>query len=326
VTIMNSLMNTLGKFLIGAVRFALKSMQILLSSFALLAFVWLVRDIYVHGYDEFPARIAEGLGRANDKLMSECKYPTEMNIWRRDYDKEIRACTDLLTHTDDIKRSRREMAEVFYHRGEAYDAKVRTFQMGCTIISESGVPFLSGKLCEPQEQEALLRLAMNDYSQGIFLDRDNESANDEGRSYHSRSRIEFKFKDLDSALQDANKAVELGRLGLFFRVLEYAGVAHNYAFDGQNWSYHSNRGDIYQAKGDCTNAINDYTEAMNRVGWKDTSTYFNRAKCYAKLGNFDMAKADISTIKSISEKDYELFSGLALKLAEFQPIAASLKN
>ncbi|SEV81714.1 TPR repeat-containing protein [Prevotella sp. khp7] len=100
----------------------------------------------------------------------------------------------------------------------------------------------------------------------------------------------MRLKDLDEALKDANKSIELG---------------------GEFYSYVT-RGEIFMAMNNYIDAINDFTQAIS-YNPNSIETLEYRAKCYRKLAETEQdpakkadliakAKADEKIVKSLKKK------------------------
>jgi protein O-mannosyl-transferase len=90
------------------------------------------------------------------------------------------------------------------------------------------------------------------------------------RSYNNRGIDQMNRGDLDQAIEDYNKAIEI----------------HPDSPLGYN-----NRGDAYLNQGDFEQAISDYTRAME-LDPRFVEAYYNRGTAYLKLGEFPQALAD----------------------------------
>ncbi len=77
--------------------------------------------------------------------------------------------------------------------------------------------------------------------------------------------------DLDKALEDANRAIELAP---------------------DNSSVFVDRGRVHSFRGETNDAITDFTQAL-KIYDQDELAYINRGTAYTRIGKFDLARADL---------------------------------
>ena len=106
-----------------------------------------------------------------------------------------------------------------------------------------------------------------------LIQANQETTNDLANAYYNRGIAYRDKKDLDSALQDLDKALQL-----------------NPNFP----SALNSRGNTYADKGENDRAIADYTEAI-RQDPNHALAYYNRGNTYDTEGKYDLAIADYNT-------------------------------
>lgn len=126
-------------------------------------------------------------------------------------------------------------------------------------------------------------------------------------AYYYRGGVYYYRGDLDQALSEVNKAIELDPdyarayrgLGTIYRALgdlEQAEAAYTRGLEREIDSenrviLYTNRGQVYADKGDLESALSDFNEAL-RLDPTNARGYASRCKMYRLKGELDMALAD----------------------------------
>ena len=105
------------------------------------------------------------------------------------------------------------------------------------------------------------------------------------QAYHYRGIARFRMLDLDGALQDYNRALELGRnLQIDLSAAKALGLNSS--------ALYFNRGAVFQKKGDYESAIADYTETI-RIDPSSAKAYYNRGIAKLSLSQGQEAASDL---------------------------------
>jgi len=127
-------------------------------------------------------------------------------------------------------------------------------------------------IAEVYNNRGILRKEMNDLD-GALQDYNKAiELNPNDAAYYNRGILKKDMNDLDGALQDYNKAIELNP---------------NYAMA------YNNRGNLRSDMNDNEGALQDYNKAIE-LAPNDASKYNNRADLYLKMNDFDKALADVN--------------------------------
>ncbi|MEN2981405.1 MAG: tetratricopeptide repeat protein [Thermus sp.] len=137
--------------------------------------------------------------------------------------------------------------------------------------------------------------------------------------YSERGLYYLLSHDLDQALEDLNRAIELRskEAGLYVNRgaayvnkgdLDRAIADYNRAIelDPRNVEAHVNRGNAYAEKGDLDRAIADYNRAIE-LNPERTEAYYNRGEAYFVKGDFGRAIADFSRVIELDPEDAEAY-------------------
>jgi TonB family protein len=150
--------------------------------------------------------------------------------------------------------------------------------------------------------------ALKDLDYAITLQPNN------GDYYLTRARIQDRLDNIDRAMADATKALELissevGRsMALAFRAglhkkeskLPEAIKDYDEAVKlAPDFAYHyANRGDVYVELKDYQKAIADYTEAI-RLDPRNEFFFSDRAEAYRAIGQVELAEQDEAAVKNL---------------------------
>ena len=104
-------------------------------------------------------------------------------------------------------------------------------------------------------------------------------------AYHYRGIARFRMEDLDGALADYNRALELG-------THLQTDIATAKALGLNASALYFNRAVVFQKKGDNESAIADYTETI-RIDPASAKAYYNRAVAKMALSQWDDASSDL---------------------------------
>ena len=144
--------------------------------------------------------------------------------------------------------------------------------------------------------------------------------------YESRARLKFELNDLDGAVADMDKAIQINpkgdhlyRVRSKFYILQkkddkaLADLNKSIACqDKDQESTYRCRGDLYLRLKKYDLAVKDYTAAINCSAKKkdDRSMeldYSGRAKAYEKLGKMDLAAADRKKVQAVVKDGWGAF-------------------
>ncbi len=104
-------------------------------------------------------------------------------------------------------------------------------------------------------------------------------------AYHYRGIARFRMNDFDGALEDYNKALQLGQN------IELD-VATAKEFGLNSSALYFNRGVVMQKKGDLQQAVQDYSQAIN-IDPSSAKAYYNRAIAKMALSQAEEALKDL---------------------------------
>ena len=122
------------------------------------------------------------------------------------------------------------------------------------------------------EEDQRWEKARDEYSQLIKV---GKTSKDQARAFYSRARTQSRLGQLDQALSDADKAIELD-----------ATPAH-----------YSARAGIRLQKADPARAIEDYTKALGLLAKEHGVGLVSRAEAYRENKQLDLALADLRTAR-----------------------------
>ena len=119
---------------------------------------------------------------------------------------------------------------------------------------------------------------MDDLNKAIELVENDEDSNKENNNdlyiyYTYRGEAYLNIKDTDKAKENFKKAIHLDP--------EHASGAYR------------NIGNLYLKEKNYNRAIENYTKAV-QIDYSDGEAYFNRGKCYKKIGNKQRSKSDFN--------------------------------
>ena len=170
---------------------------------------------------------------------------------------------------------------------------------GMSIVASNGIAQTTARdYCNrgvARQKKGDLDGALADYSRAIELSPQNATA------YNNRGLAEITKGDLDGALADYDRALQISP---------------------RNFEIRTNRGVVRQRKGDLDGALADYDIAIKL--WKTyVPAYRNRAKLKMAKNDLDGALADCTFMLAINPKDASAYYDRALiKTAKGDPDAA----
>lgn len=177
----------------------------------------------------------------------------------------------------------------YYHRGQAY-----------VILYHNSLPTeCEGKELADHSCMACLDLALNDFNEAIKRDSSYVDA------YVERGRLHYEKGEINNALKDFKKAVELDKNNVeshdylakiyFYQKndLNKANIEASLAIelDTNDATTYLIRGQIHDQHNNYEQAIADYSESIKRNP-NDALTYYYRAKINFKIGAYDAAIED----------------------------------
>ena len=220
-----------------------------------------------------------------------------------------------------------DFAEVYHHRGVAYGEKgdfeqaMQDYNKAIDLKPDFADAYFNRG--DAYSDKGEFDQAIQDYSKAIDLKPDPEAYYNRGIDYDNKG-------DFDQAIQDFDKAIELepdyadayiNRGNAYSDKGEFDQAIQDYnkavELNPNDAEAYNNRGNAYSDKDDFDQAIQDFDKAID-LKPDFAEAYFNRGIVGLILGEWEKAKADLTTAKNTSMDIADFFPAVHKSVADFE--------